>query len=74
MVILFIVVGALFGAAAAGLVLWLGGSILLAVLCYSVFGTLGALGVVLAIYYASESREENDLWQETPKSNGPISA
>jgi len=74
MVILFIVVGALFGAAAAGLVLWLGGSILLAVLCYSVFGTLGALGVVFAIYYASESMDENEQWQEAPKSNDPISA
>ncbi len=74
MVILFVVVGVLFGAAAAGFALWLGGSILLAVLCYSVFGTLGALGVVFAIYNFSETHKEDHQWQETRKPNGPISA
>lgn len=74
MVILFLAFGAFFGAVAASIALWSGGSFLFALLCYSVFGTLGALVVVFAAYLRSEANENGAEWSDRRKSNEPVSA
>jgi len=74
MVILFIVAGALFGAAGAGVALWLGGSILLALASYSVFGSIGAISVVFALYLFSGTKPAPANWQDGKNPQGPISA
>ena len=60
MVILFVLTGIAFGSAAAGATFWVGGSILLAVLAYGVFGTVAVLGMIAAAYMRFEKASGDD--------------
>jgi len=73
MVIVFVVFGILFGAAAAFFTLVSGGSILLAVAAYSGAGALGSLGAIFLLMYFGNSENRTKEWQDTRKS-GPLSA
>jgi len=64
MVILFLIVGTVFGASAAAFTIWSGGSILLAVASYSLVGTIAALGSVLALYSIREYRTSDADWHD----------
>ena len=64
-----VLVGMAFGAAAAGACILMGGSILLAVAVYSLFGTLCVLGTAVLEVVISERRdrgEENLAWALQP--------
>ena len=74
MVILFILVGTVVGAIAAFLALWTGGSILFALLCYSAFGSLGALTVVFALYMRGADNGRSANWTDDQKGKHPVSA
>jgi len=73
MVILFVLVGTFIGAMAAWLALWTGGSILFALACYSLFGTLGAMAVVVAAYLRSTSGDNTADWTESQTPEHPLS-
>jgi hypothetical protein len=69
MVILFLLVGTVFGASAAAFTIWSGGSILLAIASYSLVGTIGALGSVLALYRIHENGVSEPDWHEHHKAS-----
>lgn len=57
MVILFIFAGFVSGAIAASITIWSGGAVLLALVAYSVFGALGAVGTATAVFFLGVSEE-----------------
>lgn len=74
MVILFLISGIAFGASAAAVTLWSGGSVLLAIASYSLFGTLGAMAVIYGVYLLSQARSLPDDWADPSNKNDPVSA
>ncbi len=74
MLILFIVFGAFFGAIAASTAVWLGGSVMLAFLSYSVFGSVFTMALAYAMFLTGELSEHSNDWQKSRKTNKPVSA
>ena len=76
MVILFLFSGLIFGASAATLAVWSGGSVLLAVLAYMIVGTLGAMAAVLAAFLIGEIGRAEPDWPDGPMKprRDPVSA
>ncbi len=74
MLILFIIFGALTGAAAASTALWLGSSLLMVLVSYSVFGSLGMLLIAFVMFMYSEFHQSGGDWHEGQKSGGTVSA
>ncbi len=73
MVILYILSGVIFGSAAAAFTIWSGGSILLAVLAYTVGGTLAAMTSVIAIYMIQETAA-SARWPDGDKTKDTLAA
>ena len=74
MAILFILVGAFIGGIAASAALMGGASLLVALVFYSIFGTLGGLVVALALFLYREAAGKPDQWAGGQKSNDAVSA
>lgn len=73
MAIAFIAFGILVGTTAAGLTLMTGGSLLLAVLAYGGFGTLGAMLPIAALLLRQPTALQDD-WSDDTKSSAAFSA
>ncbi len=74
MVILFILVGGIVGALAASFAVWSGATLLFALLCYSVFGSLSALAVIFALYMRDIAEDGTVDWNDNQDSKRPASA
>ena len=74
MILAFIAFGVLFGASAAAFTLVSGGSILLAIVAYSIAGALGAVLGVGAILWLHGSKSSNDEWNGEKPSSRPATA
>lgn len=75
MVFVFIAIGVIFGAGAAAFTLMSGGSVLLALLAYSVAGSLATMAVIAVLYFIDDDESEPDgVWRELQDPVNPASA
>lgn len=74
MVILFLTVGFIFGSAAGATVIWAGGSVILAILAYSIVGSMGALGVSYTLFALRNDEPHHATWDTVPDADPIASA
>lgn len=70
MAVVFLIAGIVFGALGAGVALWHGASLLLALALYSVTGSFGALAVILIVWRIGEARADRAAWAAAAKEPG----
>ncbi len=66
MVILFVMLGILFGSVAAGLTVGFGGTIWLAILAYSMIGSITVVGAAALVFFLRDPEAARPNWDTGP--------